>query len=178
MHDHGWMDEGELALSPSLIESFLNSLHHFGVRISFFSGAWSTEFMDLIQLRMGLNVTIEADTENMNRDLNTKGLLIVGAETIYSPSALESFANILMSILQSGSKVEKKMRRALVAAKRVYFGVGGSMQDFCTMVQEKGGVYNNIREEDVGVRRTVIEVWGSTRIAESGSPSETVLEVM
>jgi hypothetical protein len=47
---------------------------------------------------------------------------------------------------------------ALVAAKKVYFGVGGSMEDFCDLVRGKGGLVEQIREESDGVRRAVVEV--------------------
>jgi protein-histidine N-methyltransferase len=40
----------------------------------------------------------------------------------------------------------------------VYFGVGGSMEDFCEAVRGKGGVATQIREEEDGVRRAVVEV--------------------
>lgn len=81
-------------------------------------------------------------------------LLILAAETIYSPTALQNFATTLMGILKDcvGS--------ALVGAKKVYFGVGGSMEDFCSQVEEKGAVVDRIREEEGGVRREIVEVFG------------------
>ena len=49
-----------------------------------------------------------------------------------------------MSLLESMDGMEKT---ALVAAKKVYFGVGGSMEDFCEMVRGKGASIEQIREE-------------------------------
>jgi protein-histidine N-methyltransferase len=135
-----WEPEGELEIDAKLIEEFTASLQSVHIEISFFSGAWSPEFVQLV-------------VETMN---STSGqLTIVAAETIYSPAALKSFGETLMSLLQS---MPDKTRISLVAAKKVYFGVGGSMEDFCELVRSKGGNFEQIREESDGVRRAVVEV--------------------
>ena len=54
------------------------------------------------------------------------------------------------------SNAEKSV--ALIAAKKVYFGVGGSMEDFCDLVRAEGGLVEQVREESDGVRRAVVEV--------------------
>lgn len=135
-----WEPEGELEIDSKLIEEFLTSLKSVHIEISFFSGAWSPEFVQLV-----------VDTMN-----GTSGqLTIVAAETIYSPAALKSFGETLMSLLES---MPDKEKTSLVAAKKVYFGVGGSMEDFCELVINLGGSFEQIREESDGVRRAVIEV--------------------
>lgn len=92
---------------------------------------------------------------------NSSGhLTIVGAETIYSPVALQSFGETLMGLLEA---MPDNIRTSLVAAKKVYFGVGGSMEDFCNLVRAKGGISEQIREESDGVRRAVVEVKISAR---------------
>ncbi|KAH9212395.1 hypothetical protein DL95DRAFT_304286 [Leptodontidium sp. 2 PMI_412] len=135
-----WEAEGELDLDEEVIKEFLASLESHHVRLSFFSGAWSPEFVGLVK-------------EDMS-SLASR-LTIVGAETIYSPAALKSFAETLMSLLGSMPDDE---RTSLVAAKKVYFGVGGSMEDFCEMVRLQGATVGQIREESDGVRRAVVEV--------------------
>lgn len=93
----------------------------------------------------------------MTSHLNTpsSNLTIVGAETIYSPAALRSFAETLIGLVEvAGDEV----KMALVAAKLVYFGVGGSMEDFCQFVRERGLSVERIREESDGVRRATVEV--------------------
>lgn len=52
---------------------------------------------------------------------------------------------------------------ALVGAKKVYFGVGGSLEDFLEGVRGVGGVVKVVREEEDGVRRAVVEVRMGTR---------------
>ncbi|KAL2070681.1 hypothetical protein VTL71DRAFT_13707 [Oculimacula yallundae] len=135
-----WEAEGELDLDENIIKDFLASLVSHCIRLSFFSGAWSPAFDELVK-------------GNMNS--STSCLTIIGAETIYSPAALKSFAETLTDLLRSMPDNE---RMALVAAKKVYFGVGGSMEDFCEMVRLQGGSVEQIREESDGVRRAVVEV--------------------
>jgi len=44
-----------------------------------------------------------------------------------------------------------------VAAKRVYFGVGGSLDDFVEKVSQLGATVCLLREETEGVRRGVVK---------------------
>jgi len=135
-----WEAEGEIEINPEFLQEFLVSLESVGIKLSFYSGAWSPEFVNLVDQDLPSGPT---------------RLTVIAAETIYSPAALKSFAETLMSLLRINNHVEKT---ALIAAKKVYFGVGGSMEDFCDIVRAKGGVVEQIREESDGVRRAVIEV--------------------
>lgn len=135
-----WEAEGELELGEELIARFISSLEASRTSLSFFSGAWCPEFVNLVGKSM---------------DSDPTSLLVLGAETIYSPFALRSFAETLSSLMESTPDVEHV---ALVAAKKVYFGVGGSMEDFCSQVRKNGAVVKTIREESDGVRRAVVEV--------------------
>jgi len=135
-----WEAEGELEIDAELVQEFLASLGSRHISLSFFSGAWSTELIRLVVDKMGSKPA---------------HLTIVGAETIYSPIALRSFADMLMDLLDAMIDDEKV---AFVAAKKVYFGVGGSIEDFCNAVRAKSGVVEQVREESDGVRRAVVEV--------------------
>lgn len=135
-----WEAEGELEIDSEVVEQFLVSLRANGVSLSFFSGAWSTEFVELV---------------NQSTPPRPSKLTILGAETIYSPAALSSFGETLMGLLDLPGLEE---RTAFIAAKKVYFGVGGSMEDFCDLVRAKGAAIIQIREESDGVRRAVVEV--------------------
>tara|TARA_R110002060_G_scaffold4396_17_gene6967 strand:+ start:1342 stop:1914 length:573 start_codon:yes stop_codon:yes gene_type:complete len=135
-----WEVEGEVDLNEEVINEFLATLESRQIKLSFFSGAWSPGFVDLVK-------------ESMNS--STSRLTIIGAETIYSPVALKSFAETLVGLLASMPDEE---RISLVAAKKVYFGVGGSMEDFCDIVRSHGCTVEQIREESDGVRRAVVEV--------------------
>lgn len=135
-----WEVEGELELDETVLNDFLASLKSCGITLSFFSGAWSPEFVSLVVGNMA--------SEPIR-------LTIIGAETIYSPAALKSFADTLVALLETMPSNDKT---ALVAAKKVYFGVGGSMEDFCDAVRARSARVEQIREESDGVRRSVVEV--------------------
>jgi hypothetical protein len=135
-----WKAEGELELDAGLVDDFLASLILHGITLSFFSGAWSPDFAHLVVQKMTKEIA---------------SLTVIGAETIYSPTALKSFAETLIALLETMPGSEKN---ALVAAKNVYFGVGGSMVDFCDAVRARGAEVEQIREESDGVRRSVVEV--------------------
>jgi protein-histidine N-methyltransferase len=135
-----WEEQGEMDIDEVIMDSFLADMGGRGITLSFFSGAWSPDFVKVLG-------------ENMKT--SSGPVTIIGAETIYSPFALKSFAETLMDLLES---MDGKEKTALVAAKRVYFGVGGSMEDFCEMVRGKGATVEQIREESDGVRRAVVEV--------------------
>lgn len=135
-----WEAEGELDLDDELVQDFLASLSSHGIKLNFFSGAWSPDLVNLVTSAMGSEPA---------------RLTIIGAETIYSPAALRSFADTVASLLESMPGRDKS---SLVAAKMVYFGVGGTMEDFCNAVREKTLEVTQIREESEGVRRAVVEV--------------------
>lgn len=135
-----WEAEGELEIDEALLHGFLSSLKSHSIGLSFFSGAWSPEFVRLV------TGSVEPGPEN---------LIIIGAETIYSPIALESFAATLLSLLET---MPEGRKTSLVAAKKVYFGVGGSIEDFCNIVRARGFGVEQIREESDGVRRAIVEV--------------------
>ena len=134
-----WEAEGELEIDSEVINRFMESLKAQSVSLSFYSGAWCPEFVALVSQRS---------------QSSCGKLMVVGAETIYSPAALASFGEALMSLL--GQQSTEGI--ALIAAKKVYFGVGGSMEDFCDLVRAKGAGVEQIREESDGVRRAVVEV--------------------
>ena len=83
-------------------------------------------------------------------------LLILAAETIYSPTTLRSFTSALLAILRL---VEQG--KALVAAKRMYFGVGGGVDEFKTCVVEAGGVVAEVEGSGIaGCDRSLMKATG------------------
>ncbi len=139
-----WEPEGELDIDDDLLRAFRVGLEQCHVKLSFFSGAWSPAFVQLVSSK-----------SSSQKESPEASLLILGAETIYSPMALQSFTGSLMAILELH---QRGGSMALVAAKKVYFGVGGSIEDFCDAVRARGGMVELIREEVDGVRRAVVEI--------------------
>ncbi|KAK4188532.1 hypothetical protein QBC35DRAFT_193023 [Podospora australis] len=138
--------DGELELTPEVIEAFKRSLTSNQITFSFLSGAWSPEFVDMLY-----SSTPPASLEDHTQTL------VLGSETIYSPFALERFSTTLLSILQR----ERRERpgghaRAVIAAKKLYFGVGGSLDDFVDRMRELGTTVETLFEEPTGVVRGVV----------------------
>lgn len=86
------------------------------------------------------------------------GTLVLAAETIYSPASTTAFVSILVDLLK-----RVKMAKAVVAAKRIYFGVGGSVDLMKEMCAEQGAVAYEVENSgvegmDSGVGRALVEV--------------------
>jgi protein-histidine N-methyltransferase len=134
---------GDLDITPELTAAFLTALVNQGLTLNLISGSWSPSppFLSLIPTAPEMNI------------------LVLASETIYSPSALSSFSEALIGILK-----EVRMGKAMVAAKRVYFGVGGSVDAFKIECRERKAVAYEIENHGVdlgekeGVRRCLVEV--------------------
>ncbi|KAF9765687.1 hypothetical protein IL306_002020 [Fusarium sp. DS 682] len=136
--------EGEVELGPDVLAAFQQSLMEANITLSFVSGAWSQEFVDLLY-------TLPSGHDQ------ERSTLLLGAETIYSPFALQAFLETLFLILEKERKIEGSEAAAYIGAKRLYFGVGGSLDDFIDKARQKGARVEQLREETEGVRRGVVQ---------------------
>ncbi|KAL2757599.1 hypothetical protein ACRALDRAFT_1074577 [Sodiomyces alcalophilus JCM 7366] len=183
--------EGELELTPEVLTAFGDFLITSDISLNFVSGGWSAELMDLIYSldlstgprddddRDGEGVSQgrmkqhenekESETGNGNVTSNSgptgnedHETLVLGAETIYSPFALDAFTEMMFAILarerssSSSRDGDQFQCQALVGAKRMYFGVGGSLDDFIDKARDKGATVTQLREEAEGVVRGVV----------------------
>ncbi|KAL2794089.1 hypothetical protein BJX66DRAFT_208265 [Aspergillus keveii] len=139
-------EEEMLDITPDLLSAFQTDLARRGITISFVSGAWSPSFVDLV---------FSAP------ELVGFSTLILASETIYSPASLGAFSETLLALLRRPFAAGS---RALVAAKKVYFGVGGGVDEFLGVLRtvSDGGVSVKVEERlDVkseGVGRTILEI--------------------
>ncbi|AEO65975.1 4fb79e7b-d0f1-4495-b1d7-bcdcf0144b05 [Thermothielavioides terrestris] len=139
--------DGELELTPEVLQAFRQALSSTGIKLSFLSGAWSPELVDLLY-----SSAVPAGLPD------TTTTLLLGSETIYSPFALESFSSTLRSILLRERRERPSgTARAFVAAKKLYFGVGGSLDDFVDKMRGLGADVRTLFEETRGVHRGVVE---------------------
>ncbi|KAF2656146.1 hypothetical protein K491DRAFT_767982 [Lophiostoma macrostomum CBS 122681] len=133
-------EEGELDVTPQLIDRFKQTLVELGITITLVSGSWSPtqRLLDLVP---------------SSPELNT---FILASETIYSPASLVAFTEAMVALMK-----RVKSGKAIVAAKRVYFGVGGSVDGFREECAKRGCVAYEMEFdglEDGGVRRCLVEV--------------------
>jgi len=131
---------GDLIITPALISAFKSALAALPITLTLISGSWTPvpRLLELIP-----------STQEMNT-------FIVASETIYSPKSMVSFTDAMVGLLG-----RVRSGKALVGAKRVYFGVGGSVDGFREEVGKRGAVAYEVEFEGLeegGVRRCVLEV--------------------
>ncbi|PSN66892.1 hypothetical protein BS50DRAFT_377353 [Corynespora cassiicola Philippines] len=136
----GGEDEGELYVTPEILEAFKTAVKAQGIVTTLVSGSWVpvARLLDLVPSAPELNT------------------LILGSETIYSPASLEAFTEAITELMK-----RVKSGKTVVAAKRVYFGVGGSVDGFREECSKRGCVAYEIEFEGLekgGVRRCLVEV--------------------
>ncbi|CAG8904069.1 unnamed protein product [Penicillium egyptiacum] len=135
----------ELDITPELVQEFKDDLVQRGISVDFVSGAWSPEFVDLV----------------FSSGDGARSTLVLASETIYSPASLAAFSETLLALLRRSNAVLVKSR-ALVAAKKVYFGVGGGVDEFLAVLGNvcgnELGVQQKLNVQSEGVGRVVLEV--------------------
>ena len=120
-------EEEELDITPDLLSAFQQDLANRNITIDFISGAWSPAFVDFV-----------ATTQDPHQYKQT---LILASETIYAPASLTPFSETLLQLLRrsAGEEQQRARARALIAAKKVYFGVGGGVDEFLAVLGRIGG---------------------------------------
>lgn len=143
-------DEGDMELSEELKASFMSWAQD-DDRLMLISGPWSSP-----QLLQQLKPYSSSHADSMKIDKT----LVLAAETIYSPGSLASFTGLTLDLLHGSEH-----SRALVAAKRIYFGVGGSVDAFKSMIIINGGTFTEILDTGIygcgssdGVGRCLLQV--------------------
>lgn len=143
-------DDGDMEvedIDDDKTNAVVQRLQSHNMSFDFISGGWGEEFLRHVQ----------SVSEQFSNTRNTT--LILASETIYSPKSTKVFVDTLMHLLGR----EPANSKALVAAKKVYFGVGGGVDDFVTQVSAKGGVFRQLLDvKGVGVGRVVLEITAPT----------------
>ena len=137
---------GDLRITPDLVSRFLDDLSSKVIYASGISGAWSCAFNDLVR-----------PFDDSQRRGNTE-TIVLASETIYSPNSIRAFSDTLLSILGKGCALGGTAI-AFVAAKRIYFGVGGGVEEFLKTLEETDGEASTVWEtRGAGVGRVVLQV--------------------
>ena len=152
--------ESELDITPDLMASFYADMAAYGISFTFISGRWSTEWSDI-----AFPVPKEGEDPLVARGYT----LLFSSETIYSVEAYPDLVGSIVTILDRaaerhyrGSGGKYTNPKALVAAKKMYFGVGGAIDEFVQFLKEVAGdrtrVVERLDVSDQGVGRGVWEV--------------------
>jgi protein-histidine N-methyltransferase len=143
--------EGELELTPEVLQAFEEFLAAQQISLQFLSGGWSDEFVELVKAAQELPNAAAAANQKQR-------MVVLGAETIYSPLALQAFTETIFALMRH-SQSTGGTADVFAAAKRLYFGVGGSLDDFVLKSRELGATVEQLREETEGVRRGVVKCY-------------------
>ncbi|KAF3938499.1 hypothetical protein ABW19_dt0205728 [Dactylella cylindrospora] len=124
-----------LELTPTFLTSFTAALHRSNISISFLSGPWSPPMISLIHAKPFPQTSPGKFYS-----------LLLASETIYSPTSIPLFLEMIEYALDGNGRGV-----GYIAAKDVYFGVGGSVVDFVRLVEGKKWDWEVVREEKKGV---------------------------
>ena len=141
--------KGDLEITQDLLATFLNDLLTKRISIRCISGAWGDAFSELISQGYAIDKGEQAmDT------------MILASETIYSPSSTLHFAGVLTQILQEAKYASRKCQ-ALLGAKRIYFGVGGGVDEFLATLDPSKSTAQTVWESPGhGVGRVILHITG------------------
>ena len=155
---------GTLPISSELVAAFLATLQERNITIRFFSGSWDT-----------FNVAHGGGPFD----------IVLTSETIYRTESLPALVRLLHDACRETNSLEEKTAQmkistangdqpnegapylCLVAAKLVYFGVGGGVAEFIRAVKEREGAsttgtaiprVETLWEHTEGVKRIVMRV--------------------
>jgi protein-histidine N-methyltransferase len=143
---HGRSKPGGLTVTQELLDAFTASLDAHKVRLCFFAGSW----------------------ESLRETLPHQGKppydIVLASETIYRTEALDAFLGVLRTATTTppaaslGDREVARPPLCLVAAKVLYFGVGGGVQGFVRAVEGEHGAVRTVWEHREGVGRVIMRV--------------------
>ena len=137
---------GGLTVTQGLLDAFTASLDAHKVRLRFFAGSWAS-------LREKLACQGKPPYD-----------IVLASETIYRPRSLDTFLGVLRAatatpagaVAVSDEVVQPPL--CLIAAKVLYFGVGGGVQGFVRAVEAENGTIRTVWEHREGVGRIIMQV--------------------
>jgi protein-histidine N-methyltransferase len=145
-------EPGELPLPRALRAAFTQSLADASITLRFFAGGWSSFPVD------------------------APYTLVLSSETIYETRSLPALIRLLRlaagaahdgkpgdAVSDSLSAATSRLRvsprtKTLVAAKVLYFGVGGGVSDFTNAVEREHGRVGKVWENELGVGRQIMDI--------------------
>lgn len=147
----GERSEFEVELTSDLLSAFATSLSERKISLRFFAGSWASLASSSTSF---LNRQDEAGRPQFH--------IVLTSETIYRTQSLPSLLSVL-HLATSGSSTELSNQEdqvlCLVAAKVVYFGVGGGINEFVQALASVDPAIGGV----LGQKGEVETVWEQTR---------------
>ena len=153
-----------MLILPELLSEFQSSLESRRITIRFISGSWQS---------------LTTDEQQTSPILKYPFDVVLTSETIYNVKYLPTLINLLKLAMGKpnlgeassdtiAEKIDTKLTLdesgksseslCLVAAKVLYFGVGGSIRDFERSIKLQGGKTDSVLQRKDGVGRTVLRL--------------------
>jgi len=157
---------GELPITPELKAAFLSSLQTQGITLRFFSGAWDSFDPNETSRSRGYDILLTSETiyrlESLPPLINVMRSACTRTPIALTPTSIETLISSKMQITDSDAETRVRSVQddylCLVAAKVLYFGVGGGVPDFLAAVEESKGKVETVLERRAGVGRKVMSV--------------------
>ncbi|KAI0031588.1 hypothetical protein K488DRAFT_6360, partial [Vararia minispora EC-137] len=150
--DPGDEPDLHLSITPTFLSAFQASLSQHRVNLRFFSGSWD-----------GFDVARVLDAPGVAYNV------VLTSETIYRTDSTSSLLRLLREACLSGAPTpttslpedieQTRSYTCLVAAKVLYFGVGGGVAEFVRAVETDGrGRVDTVWEQATGVARRILRI--------------------
>ncbi|KAI0674626.1 hypothetical protein C8Q78DRAFT_966313 [Trametes maxima] len=167
-------EPGEIPITPALTAAFLQSLDDYGLHLKFFAGSWST--FDVEKAGGPYHTVLTSETIYRTDSLPSLVDLLQRASAVPPTRSEDATAALSNSTSQLSISDQTSLHHlvgepylCLVAAKLVYFGVGGGVNEFAQAVEGGGeqsdprrGTVRTIWERTHGVKRSIMQVkWNS-----------------
>lgn len=119
----GNIREGEIDITEAILVRFESWMQENQLTVSFISGSWCRTFMEIVH-----------DTlPSLRNETN----IVLTSETIYSPAILPVVSEIMVE-LSAAEEAARADSVTLLAAKDIYFGVGGSIVECRQYLETRG----------------------------------------
>lgn len=137
------IQDDELLLTPTLLDAFYQDIQSRNISLVFISGTWGRFFNKIAESQIVVNTS----------------LLLITSETIYQPENLPVVAETLIEMLLANLHKSK----ALIAAKDIYFGVGGSiveLEKYLNIAIKNRSIplSLNTYKIDAGLKRSIVSL--------------------
>lgn len=131
------VEPGDVIIDEALLEAFKASLHLHNITLRFISGAWS-------------NFVFTSTLGEID--------FILTSETIYKTASVPSLISVMKRSRDKVGGPRQTPPVIFVAAKVLYFGVGGGVKEFARAVEEEDGETEVVWEVTHGVGRQILRV--------------------
>ena len=132
------LQNDEIIITQRFISAILADFATKNISISLVSGGWNRSFLN-IAMSFGVKT-------------------LITSETIYSPQSLPLVAELILELMAPTGSI---CSRAVVAAKSIYFGVGGSVTEFVNYLETRRPQNIELLRKEVGesqLKRVIIDI--------------------